>query len=90
MALPDLSATDDRERLDHAVELIYDRVDGNYTDLSRGRIRAVLVAAEQEFEMEFNPDTVICLDCRGKGKPSCDRDGHGLATLFDLMANYSQ
>lgn len=74
--------------LDEAVELIYDRVDGSYCGLNRGYIRTVLQAAQEEFDHDYAADTVICLDCQHRGIPSCDRDGHGLVTLRDLMENY--
>lgn len=75
--------------LDEAVEAIYDRVDGSYSGLNRDYIRTVLQAAQEEFGHDYAADTVICLDCQRRGTTSCDRDGHGLVTLRDLMESYA-
>lgn len=37
----------------------------------------------------MNGETVICCDCAKVGVPSCERDGHGLVTLADLIDTYS-
>lgn len=73
-----------------AVDLIYRRLDGGGSGTtSKDCIKAVLHAAEQEFDAVFGPDLIVCLDCQGRAIPLCDVSGHGLVTLADLMESYS-
>lgn len=84
----DLERAQDEARA-HAVDLVYRRLKSDWGETTKDQITAVLHAAEEEFDHVFGPDTVVCLDCRGKGVPRCDIEGHGLALLSDLMDNYA-
>lgn len=35
------------------------------------------------------PNAVFCLDCMDPGRPTCDRDHHGLVTLGELATVYA-
>lgn len=55
--------------------------------------REALTQAEEAagptlLQSEVNLEAAICCDCGAWPKPSCDRDGHGLVTLDDLIEYY--
>jgi hypothetical protein len=39
------------------------------------------------FSQVSGEDAVFCCDCCAPGRPICDRDGHGLVTLGELMVS---
>lgn len=67
------------------------RVQERFKEAHRASVTAAAEVIEEQLRevMKLTGETVVCCDCAEEWRPSCERDGHGGATLIELIEAYS-